>query len=164
MTFKAKFSMPSATEIECVRRFAADRDTLWAMWTQAEHLRNWWGPIGFTTPICEVDFRPGGSWFYCMQDSAGQRYCGKMIYDEIDAPRRFSATDVFTDEASNIVSDMPEAHSKFEFAESQGETILTNVSRYRTRDERDLVIEMGVEAGLSQTLDRLDEYLASIAD
>lgn len=59
---------------------------------------------------------------------------------------------------------MPEAHSEFEFAESRGETILTNVSRYRTKDERDQVIEMGVEAGLSQTLDRLDEYLAALAE
>lgn len=59
---------------------------------------------------------------------------------------------------------MPEAHSEFEFAESRGETILTNVSRYRTKDERDQVIEMGVEAGLGQTLDRLDEYLAALAE
>ena len=164
MTFKAKFSTPSATEIECVRRFAADRDTLWAMWTQAQHLRNWWGPEGFTTPVCEVDFRPGGSWFYCMQDPAGQRYCGKMIYDEIDAPYRFSVTDVFTDEAGNQIEDMPESHAEFHFEAINGETILTNISRYQTQEERDKVFEMGVEAGLSQTLDCLDNYLSSIAD
>lgn len=163
MTFIAEFSQPSATKIKCVRRFAADRDTLWAMWTRAEHLRHWWGPRGFTTPVCEVDFRAGGSWFYCMQDPAGQRYCGKMIYREIDAPRRFSAADVFVDENGNTIDDMPEAHSEFEFADDEGETILTTVSAYRTKAALDQIIEMGVEAGLSQTLDRLDEYLASLA-
>jgi len=164
MTSTTDFSLPSATEIKCVRRFAIDRDTLWAMWTRAGHLGNWWGRQGFTKPVCEVDFQPGGSWFYCMQDSNGQRYCGKMIYVEIEAPRRFSATDVFTDEAGCIVSDLPAAHSEFDFAEANGETVLTNVSRYRTKNERDQVIEMGVEAGLSQTLDRLDAYLATLAE
>lgn len=162
MTSRTKFSKPTAIELKALRRFAADRDTLWAMWTRAEHLRNWWGPAGFTTPVCEVDFRPGGSWFYCMQDPAGQRYCGKMIYDEIDAPRRFSATDVFTDEEGNAIGDMPESHSEFQFEEINGETLVTNISRYHSQEARDQVIEMGVEAGLSQTLDRLDAYLASI--
>ena len=164
MTSKTEFSRPSATELKVVRRFAGDRDTLWAMWTQAEHLRNWWGPKGFTTPVCEVDFCPGGAWFYCMQDPEGQRYCGKMTYDEIDAPRRFTAVDVFTDEEGNSIADFPEAHSEFEFEETNGQTVVTNISRYSTQEARDQVIEMGVEAGLSQTLDRLDEYLASFVE
>lgn len=162
MSSKTVFSAPSATEIKCVRRFAATRDRLWAMWTEAEHLRNWWGPKGFSTPVCQVDFRPGGSWFYRMQDPESQRYCGKMTYIEIDAPRRFTAQDVFTDEAGNPLADMPQAHSAFDFTEFNGETIWTNTSRYRTREARDQVLEMGVEAGLSQTLDRLEEYLASL--
>ena len=164
MTTSTDFSLPSANAVKFVRRFAFDRDTLWAMWTQAHHLQNWWGPHGFTTPVCEVDFQPGGSWFYCMQDAKCQRYCGKMIYLEIEAPRRFSATDVFTDEAGNIVSDMPEAHSEFAFAAAQSDTIFTNVSRYRSKVERDQVVAMGVEAGVRQTLDRLDAYLAALAE
>ena len=163
MTSKTEFSRPSATEIKVVRRFAGDRNTLWAMWTRAEHLRNWWGPKGFTTPVCEVDFRPGGSWFYCMQDPEGQRFCGKMIYGEIDAPRRFTAVELFTDEEGNPAEGMPEGRVVLEFEEAGGETILTNISRYNNQEARDRIIEMGVEAGLSQTLDRLDEYLASLA-
>ena len=51
MTSKTEFSKPSATEIKVMRRFAGDRDTLWAMWTQAEHLRNWWGPKDYDTGL-----------------------------------------------------------------------------------------------------------------
>ena len=160
MNTKTEFTMPSATEIQFTRRFAADRSRLWAMWTQARHLRNWWGPKGFTTPVCEVDFKPGGIWFYCMQDAAGQRYCGKMTYDEIDAPNRFSATDVFTDEAGNINVDMPQAHTEIAFDELEGETLVTGISRYRTQAERDQTIAMQVEEGLSLTLDRLGRILA----
>lgn len=164
MTPNTEFSKPSASEIKFVRRFAADRPRLWALWTQAEHLRRWWGPKDFTTPVCAVDFKPGGVWFYCMQDAAGQRFCGKMTYDEIDAPHRFSATDVFTDEAGNINPDLPAAHTEIAFAEVDGGTVVTGISRYRTQAERDQIIDMEVEAGLSQTLDRLDEYLRSLME
>lgn len=163
MSSKTEFSTPSDNEILFVRRFAVGRQTLWTMWTRAEHLRQWWGPQSFTTPVCEVDFRPGGAWFYCMQDPDGQRYCGKMIYAEIEAPYRFAATDMFTDEDGNPSTDMPEAHSTFEFAEANGETVLTCGSRYETEQARDIIIEMGVEAGLNQCFDRLDEYLAALA-
>jgi len=163
MSSKMEFSTPSEVEIQCLRRFAADRDTVWAMWTRAEHLRNWWGPQGFTTPVCEVDFRPGGTWFYCMQDPAGQRYCGKMIYQEIDAPSRFTATDFFTDEAGNDLTSPPQAQTEIKFMENGVETIVTNISRYSTQEAQDQIIDMGVEAGLSQTLDRLDAYLSSLA-
>ena len=72
--------------------------------------------------------------------------------------------DVFTDEEGNQIADFPESHSEFEFEEINGETVVTNISRYSTQEARDQVIEMGVEAGLSQTLDCLDEYLASFVE
>ncbi len=162
MTAEGEFSTPSDTEIQFVRAFAGDIAQLWAMWTQAEHLRQWWGPIGWTAPVCEVDFRPGGAWFYCMQDPGGNRYCGKMVYEEIDAPRRFTAKDVFTDEEGNVNTDMPEGHVSFTFAEADAITTVTSVSRYASKELRDRIIEMGVEAGLNQTLDRLANYLASL--
>ena len=163
MTSKTEFSLPSATEIKAHRRFNGSQETLWAMWTLARHLRNWWGPAGFSTPVCDMDFRPGGAWFYCMEDPAGQRYCGKMIYREIDAPHRFCAVDFFTDEAGNQLEGMPQAQTEIAFAADGGRTVVANLSRYRSQAERDQVIEMGVEAGLSQTLDRLEAYLASLA-
>ena len=163
MASKTSFSTPSATELCFVRRFSGSRDLLWALWTQAEHLRQWWGPRGWTTPVCQVDFRPGGVWFYCMQDPAGNRYCGKMTYDEIDAPRRFTGTDVFTDEDCNTSDEMPVAYSEYEFTADGDETIVSNVTTYASGEQRDQVLEMGVEDGVSQTLDRLDAYLASLA-
>lgn len=163
MASKTEFSLPNATEIGYVRRFSGGIDRLWAMWTQAQHLRHWWGPQGWTTPVCQVDLRPGGVWFYCMQDPDGNRYCGKMIYAEIDAPRRFTGTDVFTDEDGNTSDDMPVAHSEYLFTAAGAETVLRNLTCYASAEQRDQVLEMGVEAGVNQTLDRLDAYLASLA-
>ena len=162
MTAECAFSTPSDTEIQFVRAFAGDPARLWAMWTRAEHLRQWWGPTDWTTPVCEVDFRLGGSWFYCMQDPDGNRYCGKMIYQEIDAPLRFTAIDVFTDEAGRVNADMPEGQSSFTFEEADAATLVTGVTRYASQELRDRIIEMGVEAGLNQTLKRLENYLATL--
>ncbi len=162
MTAISEFSTPSDTEIKVLRSFAGGLERVWAAWTRAEHLKHWWGPEGFTTPICEVDFRPGGSWFYCMQDPDGNRYCGKMIYDKIDAPRRFTAVDVFTDEEGNANDELPQAHTAIEFEEFDDGTIVSNVTRYASKKARDQVIEMGVEEGLLSTFARLDRYLASL--
>lgn len=160
MTSKTKFSTPSATDIKVVRQFASDRETLWAMWTQADHLRNWWGPQGWTMPVCEVDFRPGGAWFHCLQDPDGNRYCSKVVYREIDALRRFTGTEIFVDEAGDRDEELPEADVYCEFSDVDGETVVTNITRYERRESRDKIIEMGVEAGISEMFDRLDEYLA----
>ncbi|MCY3781021.1 MAG: SRPBCC domain-containing protein [Chloroflexi bacterium] len=162
MTTISEFSTPSDTEIRVVRSFAADLDTVWTAWTQAEHLKNWWAPDGLTTPICEVDLRPGGTWFYVMEDGEGNRYAGKVIYGEIDAPRCFTGVDVFTDEDGNSNDELPTAHTAYEFEEANGETIVSNVTRYDTKEARDQVIEMGVEAGLMSCLAKLDKYLASL--
>ena len=163
MTMLSEFSTPSDTEIRVARSFAADLATVWAALTQAQHLKHWWAPGDLTTPVCEVDFRPGGSWFYCMQDPQGNRYCGKMIYDEIDAPRRFTAVDVFVDEDGNANDELPQAYTAIAFEKVAGATIVSNVTRYNTKQERDTVIEMGVEAGLMSCFAKLDSYLASLA-
>ncbi len=162
MTAISEFSTPSATEIKVRRSFAAGLDRVWAVWTQAEHLKHWWSPEGFTAPICEVDFRPGGAWFYCFEDADDNRYYGKMIYGEIDAPHRFTAVDVFADEDGNTNDDMPGARTVIEFEEADGATIVSNSTHYDSKEARDTVIEMGVEAGLNSCFAKLDRYLAAL--
>ncbi|MCY4466356.1 MAG: SRPBCC domain-containing protein [Chloroflexi bacterium] len=163
----SEFTTPSNTEIRFRRDFACTREQLWALWTQAEHLRNWWAPKGWHTPVCEVNLRPGGEWNYCMQGSMPGsdeeiRSCGKVIYGEIDAPRRFTGVDVFTDEAGNVNADMPQAQLAYQFEESDGGSVVINTTRYPSQEERDAVIDMGVEMGMNQTLDKLQAYIESL--
>ena len=162
MTAKSEFGTPSASEISFVRHFPYDLNLIWAVWTQAEHLRHWWGPKGWTTTVCEVDFRPGGAWFYCMENPEGERHCGKLIYGDIEARRRFTGMDIFTDHDGKRMDALPEAQSAYDFEEVNGVTVVRNITCYGNRESRDLIIEMGVEAGIMQTMDRLDEYLASL--
>lgn len=160
---KTQVTLPSEQEILITRTFNAPRDVVWQMWTKAEHLQNWWGPEGWTLPVCEIDFRPGGSWFYCMQEgSDGMQSCGKATYLEIDAPERLVYEDAFTDADGNPLVEMPVGHITIEFEEANGKTTVLNTVRYPSKADRDAVIEMGMEAGIDQTFNRLEAYLAQI--
>jgi uncharacterized protein YndB with AHSA1/START domain len=146
-------------EITFTRRFEAPRDLVFRAWTEPEHLKRWWGPRGFSLPVCTIDLRPGGAWHYLMTDDSGQGGWGKAIYDEIDRPRRLVFNDAFSDEEGNIVP--PVSHTTVTFEENGGATLVTIHTVYGTAAELDTVIQMGMEPGMNQTLDRLAEELAS---
>jgi len=157
---KTQLALPSDQELLITRTFDAPRDLVWQMWAAAEHLKHWWGPDGWTLPVCEVDFRPGGTWFYCMQGPDGMRSCGKANYLEINPPERIVYEDYFVDGDGSPIEGMPVAHSILDFVEANGKTTVINKVRYPTKADRDKVIEMGMEVGIDQTLNRLAAYIA----
>jgi uncharacterized protein YndB with AHSA1/START domain len=59
-------------ELHITRVFNASRELLWRAWTEPEHVMQWWGPKGFTSPFCRFDLRVGGSYLYCMRSPEGQ--------------------------------------------------------------------------------------------
>ncbi|MCY4071064.1 MAG: SRPBCC domain-containing protein [Chloroflexi bacterium] len=158
---KTLFDKSSECEIHVTRGFDASRQRIWEMYTQAEHLKHWWGPEGWTLPVCELDFRLGGVWFYCMAGPDDMTSCGKATYLEIDPPRRLVYTDAFADADGRVLDSFPEAHITVEFSEDDGRTTVLSVVRYDTQEQRDQIVEMGAEAGIDQTLDRLEAYLES---
>lgn len=157
---KTHVTLPSDREILITRTFDAPRAVVWEMWTKAEHLQQWWGPEQWTLPVCELDFRPGGTWFYCMESPDGMKSCGIATYLEIDAPARIVYEDAFADANGEKVADMPVGHITLEFVEKDGKTTVHDTVRYPTKADRDQVIEMGVEVGIDQTYNRLEAYLA----
>ncbi len=159
---KTQVSLPSDREIVVTRTFEAPRDLLWEMYTRAEHLAHWWGPTGWTLPVNELDFRPGGIWFYCMEGPDGFRSCGKTFYLKIEVPVRMVYRDIFVDTDGDPLEGMPEAEATVEFIEKNGKTTVISTILYPTKVDRDKVIEMGMEAGIDQTLDRLEAYLLEI--
>ena len=65
---------------------------------RSERVMRWWGPKGFTTPVCEIDLRPGGVYRSCMRSPEGQEFWGQGVYREIVEPERIVCTDTFADE------------------------------------------------------------------
>ena len=144
------------------RTFDAPRDLVFAAFSKCEHLKHWWGPTGWTLPVCEMDFRPGGSWYYCMGGPDGENSCGLMTYQEIVEPERIVATDGFADEEGNLLEDMPSMLDTLLFSEQDGKTTLTNRVQFASVAELEKVLEMGMIEGISQTFARLDTYLETL--
>lgn len=170
MTSSATSAMSSAVEdgrvLVLQRVFKAPRALVFDAFTQAEHLRRWWGPRGWEMPVCTVDLRPGGQWHYCMKcvDPAqgefyGMESWGLGIYRKIEAPARLVYTDYFSDADANINPDLPPTLSTLTFEEVGGGTRVTNRAAYASEGALKTVMDMGMVQGVTETWDRLAERL-----
>lgn len=155
-------------ELVLERVFRAPRALVFEAFTQAEHLRHWWGPRGWELSHCTVDLRPGGRWHYCMKcvdQSQGEFYgmesWGLGIYDEIAAPERLTYTDYFSDAQGAINEAMPATRAILTFEDVEGGTRVVSRSVYSTPEALNAVMEMGMLQGISETWDRLGEHLAA---
>jgi uncharacterized protein YndB with AHSA1/START domain len=142
------------------RTFDAPRDLVWKAWTDAEALKQWWGPRTYPTTYCTVDFRVGGVWHYCMTGPNGEEAWGKATYKEIVPRERIAYLDQFSDRDGNPAPGMPETVITLEFAEHDGKTTVTSTANYDSEEDLKKLVEMGMSEGASETWDRLAEYLA----
>jgi uncharacterized protein YndB with AHSA1/START domain len=142
------------------RVFDAPRDLVWKAWTDPEQLAKWWGPRGWATTNYKLELKPGGVWHYCMRGPEGAESWGKGVYREIVEPERLVYYDVFSDADGNTVENMPGMLITLEFADLGSKTQLTSTGEFATAEQLDSIIAMGVVQGLSETWDRLEEFLA----
>jgi uncharacterized protein YndB with AHSA1/START domain len=147
-------------ELVFSRRFDVPRALLFRAFSSCEHLVHWWGPTGWTLPVCEQDFRAGGSWDYCMQGPNGEMSCGRSLYREIVEPERIVYTDLFVDPAGKVMEDMPALDVTIEFTERDSGTVLLNRLRLASRADVETMLGTGMVEGMAQTWDRLAAYLA----
>lgn len=142
-----------APDLTLVRVFDAPRDLVFRMWTQAQHLAHWWGPRGFSTPVCEVEARAGGAIRIQMRGPDGTVYpLMRGTYEDFVAPQRLTIL--------SSVGDLFRTRQTFTFDDLDGKTkvaLRAYVLEAHPGAETSLA---GMEEGWNQTLDRLSEYLA----
>jgi uncharacterized protein YndB with AHSA1/START domain len=147
-------------ELIVTRLFAAPRDLVFSAYSSCDHLRKWWGPRSWPMVECSMEFRPGGVWHYCLRGpNEGDEAWGRAVFEEIVAPERLSYTDAFSNADGNVNAALPETHSALEFEDVDGHTRVTMRAAYPTASALKQVLDMGMVEGLTETLDRLDEYL-----
>lgn len=151
------------------RIFDAPRDLVFRVFSEAEHLKRWWGPKGWELPVCNVDFRPGGVWHYCMKcvdknqgDFYGMESWGKGVYQEIVAPESIVYNDYFSDAEGNINESLPSTLVRLEFIDLGGKTKLVNRAEYVSAEALKTVMDMGMLQGITETWNRLGELLESL--
>ena len=70
-------------EMGITRTFKTSIKLMWEVWTNPEHIANWWGPKGFTNTIHQMDFQEGGEWKFTMHGPDGKNYPNRSIFKEI---------------------------------------------------------------------------------
>ena len=143
------------------REFDAPRRKVFEAHTDCKHLKNWWGPRTWPVTYCKLDFRVGGKWHYCMTGPDGTQSWGLAIYKEIVEPERIVYEDHFSDKDGNPNKELPHTVARTEFLEKDGKTILRSIANYATAEDLQKVLDMGMVAGVTETFDRLEEYLVA---
>lgn len=157
---KAKFNVGDDKKTLIVERtFSAPISKVWEAWTTQELLEQWWAPKPWHAETKTFDFREGGHWHYAMVGPKGERHWGWMDYRKIDPENMFEGFDVFCDEAGEPNNNLPGADWKNEFEDLNGSTKVTITTVYASAKDLDTVMEMGMEQGLSQALDQLEEVV-----
>ncbi len=152
------------------RVFDAPRDLVWKVFTDPEHMKQWWGPKGFKVFASKMDLRVGGSYHYGMQSPDGNAIWGMFRYREIVAPERMVFVNSFSDEKGGVTrhpmapSWPLEMLSIFSFEDVGGKTKFTiKWSPLNATEEERATFAAGhgsMTQGWTGTMDQLAAYLA----
>ena len=156
-TSTAVVTLPTDTQILITREFHAPRPAVFTAWTTPDLIKRWWsGDRGEVTSV-EVDLRVGGRWRYVMRANGGFEVAFHGEYREIVTDERIVSTEVF--EA------MPEgeAVNTDTFADVDGGTRLTMLAQHQSKEIRDMVIASGMEDGVQEAMDHLEQVALSLA-
>jgi uncharacterized protein YndB with AHSA1/START domain len=147
-------------DVNISRTFDAPRDLVFTVWTDPKHLAQWWGPHHFTNPRCEIDARPGGAIHIDMRGPDGTVYPMKGEVKEIARPERFVFSSIPIDDKGNVLF---EVLTTVTFAERSGKTTVSvNAHVVRTVAPEAAQMLAGMEAGWTQSLERLEEYVRHV--
>ena len=151
------FTTPSEREIEMTRLFDAPRELVFEAFTNPEHVPRWFGPRGWSVPVCEIDLRPGGAWRYVLRGPNGEDMGMSGVYQEIAPPDRVVTTESFDDYPGESLNTLT-------LTEEDGKTRYTVTVLYADKETRDAVLASGMSEGAAETLERLAEHLGSLQE
>jgi uncharacterized protein YndB with AHSA1/START domain len=148
------------SDVNITRTFDAPRDLVFDAWTDPKHLAQWWGPHHFTNPRCEFDARPGGAIHIDMRGPDGTVYPMKGEVKEVVRPSRLVFTSLPIDDKGNVLF---EVLTTATFTERGGKTTVSvNAHVVRTVAPEAAQMLAGMEAGWTQSLERLEEYVSHV--
>jgi uncharacterized protein YndB with AHSA1/START domain len=151
---KATVTLPAEREIHIERIFAAPREKVFAAHTDPELIPQWWGPRETTTVVDELDATNGGKWRFVMRNPDGSETGFRGVFREVSPPDRIVQTFEWEGLPGHVSVDMAV------FEDLGDRTRVVSTSIFHTPEERDGMLGSGMERGMNETYDRLDELLA----
>lgn len=150
-------TLPSDREIRLTRVFNAPRKLVFEAMSKPEHVARWWGPREYTTTVSNMDFRVGGAWRFVQRAADGSVFGFRGEYREIVPPERVVQTFEWEGMLGHISVDT------MTLDERDRKTTLTTTSVFTSVEDRDGMLQSGMEKGVSETYDRLEEFVQTLA-
>jgi uncharacterized protein YndB with AHSA1/START domain len=145
-------------ELNLTRIIDAPPDKVYRAWTEPELMKQWFAPLPFTTPMVEIDVRPGGSNLVVMQDPEGREYPNRRVYLEVVKNQKLVITDAYT--SAWQTSAKPFMTLILTFEEMDGKTKYTARVLHWTEEDRATHEQMGFHEGWGQCADQLAALVA----
>jgi uncharacterized protein YndB with AHSA1/START domain len=156
-----KLTLPSDTQIQITRELDAPARLVWKTYTTPELIRRWWAGGRGTVTVADVDLRVGGRWRFVLVRPGGIEVAFHGEYREIIVNERLVRTEAF--------ERLPDADAQAAlltttFTENDGRTVLDTLIEHRNKGNRDAHLRSGMEAGVQDGMDLLEQIAVSLAD
>ncbi|MGZ3598774.1 MAG: SRPBCC family protein [Ktedonobacterales bacterium] len=147
---------PGMPKILITREFAAPRELVYRAYTDPELLVQWLGPRRLTMAIDRFDVRDGGTWRYTHRDADGNVYGFHGVFHGMPSPDGIVQTFEFEGAPGHV------SLESVNFEERDGKTLVRQDAVFQSVEDRDAAIESGMETGINEGMERLDELLARL--
>jgi uncharacterized protein YndB with AHSA1/START domain len=158
---KASVALPTDTQILITRAFDAPRRLVYRAYTDPDLVKRWWSGKRGEVTSAEVDLRVGGTWRYVMIANEGFEVAFHGTYREIVPDERLVTTELY--EGVPDVTEDDATVNTTTFEEADGRTTMTTLVECHTKEVRDMIIGSGMEGGMQEAMDRLEEIARSLA-
>jgi uncharacterized protein YndB with AHSA1/START domain len=155
----ATVTLPTDEQILITREFDAPKHLVYKAWTTPELVKRWWNAKRGEVTIAEIDLRVGGRWRYVMVTDDGLEVGFHGEYREIVPNERIVSTEVYEGAPGG---DEGAVLNTLTFTEADGRTTLMNLVQAPSKEIRDAIIDSGMEAGMQDAMDLLEEVAASL--
>ena len=157
----ATVTLPTDEQILITRDFDAPRHLVYKAWTTPELVKRWWNAKRGEVTVCEIDLRVGGTWRYVMV-SDGMEVAFHGEYREVVPDERIVSTETFEGVPEGVSEEDATTLNTATFTEAGGRTTLTVLVQAPNKVSRDAIIESGMEAGMQDAMDLLEEVAISL--
>jgi len=154
----ATVTLPADDQILITREFDAPRHLVYRAYTTPELVNRWWNAKRGEATVAEIDLRVGGTWRYVMVTEGGFEVAFHGEYREIVPNERIVTTEVY-EGAPGAGGDVV---NTITFTETDGRTTLSLLTQCPSREVRDAIIESGMEAGMQDAFDLLEQVAVEL--
>jgi uncharacterized protein YndB with AHSA1/START domain len=155
-------TLPTDEQILITREFDAPRHLVYKAWTTPELVERWWHANRGEVTLVEIDLRVGGTWRYVMVADEGFEVGFHGEFREIVPHERIVSTEVYEGLPEGVSEEDGTTVNTATFTEAGGRTTLTLLIQAASKVSRDAIIESGMEEGLQDALDLLEQIAISL--